>query len=185
MIAVKFNIHLIDYFIFPDESYNNMVSFLSNQEKSGEHDVFRSTINIVTIVTIINLVVSYIAIRIYLKFKHSKSINIAERANFNVNESFISFPKLIFAFLVLAGSGYFVFEVNARNAFVDINNVPPGNLLINFTTLFTAWMFVATKDSVLAFIKRRFTALIAAQNINCLKNQNTVETTVGRRRAWE
>ena len=131
-----------------------MVSYLSNQEKSGEHDVFRSTINIVTIVTIINLVLSYVAIRVYLKFKHSRSISIAERANFNVNESFISFPKLIFAFLVLAASGYFVFEVNARNAFVEIENVPPGNWLINFTTLFLAWMFVTTKQSVLYHLSK-------------------------------
>ena len=88
-------VYNINYFL--DASYNNMVSYLSNQEKSGEHDVFRSTINIVTIVTIINLVLSYVAIPVYLKFKHSRSISIAERANFNVTESFISFPKLIFA----------------------------------------------------------------------------------------
>ena len=144
------------------EVSSNLVSFLTHRQIVKEDSSLRKLSYILIIITVINLVLTYTLIHLYLNFKHSRAINIAERSQFNFQESFLSFKKLLVGFAFLSLCGIFNFCVYESNLYQNIDHVPPITLMINFVTVFVSLIFVFKKKKVLAFMERRW----RASNIN-------------------
>ena len=144
------------------EATSNMVSYLTHQEIVEVDSSLRNLTYILIIITIFNLSITYTFIHLYLNFKHSRAIRIAERSKFNVHESFLSFRKLLvgFTFFSLFGiANYCVYHINW---YQNNDHVPPLTLTINFVTVFASLTFIFKKKKVLDFMERR----LRASNIN-------------------
>ena len=150
------------------EATSNMVSYLTHQEIVEVDSSLRNLTYILIIITIFNLSVTYTFIHLYLNFKHSRAVRIAETSKFNVQESFLSFKKLLvgFTFFSLFGiANYCVYHINL---YQNNNHVPPLTMTINFVTVFASLTFIFKKKKVLDFMKRRW----RASNINLIPISN-------------
>ena len=143
-----------------------MVSYLTHQDIVEVDSSLRNLTYILIIITIINLGVTYTFIHLYLNFKHSRAIHIAERSQFNVQESFLSFKKLLVGFTFLSLCGIANYCVYHTNLYQNNDHVPPITLTINFVTMFVSLIFVFKKKKVLDFMERRW----RASNINLTTN---------------
>ena len=76
-----------------------MVSYLTGLKRNEEKDFFRASLYSTVVFSVFNLSVSYLLIHLYLKYKHSREIKIAERSNMNMISSFISFRGHIVMFV--------------------------------------------------------------------------------------
>ena len=135
-----------------------MVSYLSESAVNDQNDFCRSTFYIIIIISILNLSISYVVIHVYLKLKHSKSIEIAEKS-LNVNGSIFSFKSLNMIFFVIGGMGVFSFLNNLESfKSKQSSKIPPNIILINFFSVLFPLIFVVRKQDVMAFVKRKIAA---------------------------
>ena len=158
---------------------SNLISYLSNREINTEEDFLRSTNNILLIITLLNLVFTFLFIHIYLKLRHSESISIAERSNLQKISSFISFRKLICAMLCIGIIAILNFQIHSTGFVKDRSRIPPLCFIVNFLSLFLTLFFLFIKKDIVLFIKRRF------QNfIGNILNGNDIKVENQRRQAW-
>ena len=139
---------------------SNIVSYLSNQSKDGEENIFRMICYSIISVTVLNLIITYTFIKLYLKFKHSKSIDIAEKINLDKKENFVSFKRLMLGFLTLSIGGIFNFCVYKTDFYKNNEVIPPGTLVLNFLTVFFSLCFVLKRKKVLEFVVRKMAVVL-------------------------
>ena len=137
-----------------------MVSYLSNQNKDSEDSRFRTIGYAIIFITIINLIITYTFIQLYLKFKHSKAIDIAEKMNLHKHKSMVSFKRLMIGFFVLSIAGLLNFGVYETNFYKNKKTIPPGFLGLNFLTVFFSLCFILKKKRVMEFIGRRWAVVV-------------------------
>lgn len=154
---------------------NNMVSYLTGNEKNQDYDFYGTVFYVLTAITVINLILTYLAINIYLKTKLSQQIMIAERSNLSVQENFISFKKLlIVSFIAGLVSCVHYYQSTSRSDSIPLLNVATCIL----ATLFPL-VFVCLKKEVRSFLLRRLMAI--KLDHSSLKENNSKQ----RRIAWE
>jgi len=135
---------------------NNMVSYLTQKKVEKEDRFLNHFLYVSSLITFANISITYIFIHLFLKFKHSKAITIAERSNFNTPESFFSFKSLWISFFLFIICGVFNLYVYFTSFYKNNNYVPPVTLLFNFASLFSAIYVVSKKQKFLEFVKRRW-----------------------------
>lgn len=158
-----------------------MISYLSNREITTEEDFIRNINYILLIITLLNLLLTYIFIHVYLKLKHSESISIAERSNLYQISSFISFQKLIFALFCIGIIAILNFQIHKKGFVKDKSKIPPLCFIVNFLSLFLSLYFLLSKKDIVLFLKRRFGSFINETFSNC--NLNIIVENQ-RRQAW-
>ena len=122
---------------------------MTNREINNRLDFIRISSYILVLITLINVILTFIIIHTYLKFKHSKSIAIAERANLNKSDTLISFKKLI---AIAVCSGLLVFsnyQIHHSNLVWDNSKIPPLCYVVNFITLIASLMFLMSKKDII------------------------------------
>ena len=143
-----FNNHL-------DAVSNNLISFLCNREINFENDFIRSSGYVVVVFTLINLIITFLFINIYLKIKHSESISIAERSNLYLNRSFISFQTLLLVIILWGLIGLCNYQIHNTNYVKTTTDPPPLVYIICFLTVFLSLLFLFSKRNILDYLKRR------------------------------
>ena len=133
-----------------------MVSYLTQKKVEKEDRFLNHFLYVSSLITFANISITYIFIHLFLKFKHSKAITIAERSNFNTPESFFSFKSLWISFFLFIICGVFNLYVYFTSFYKNNNYVPPVTLLFNFASLFSAIYVVSKKQKFLEFVKRRW-----------------------------
>ena len=139
------------------------------------------------ILSVLNISVAYILIRIYLKFKHSEAINIAEKTQWTMKVTLISFRHLAFGFYCAFTVGVYNFCVYQQNSYQNLQSVPPGNILVNFVCAGISLQFILAKKEILDFLKRRIANLwpdISIWTKKCPKKTQSLKTQNERRIAW-
>ena len=82
---------------------NNLVSFLTGQERTSHGPEFVSIFTYVAVViTFIILVTTYIGIHLVLRLRHSKSIKIAERTRPVLKDNMVSLKTMIILVLIIS-----------------------------------------------------------------------------------
>ena len=151
-----------------------MVSYLTKMKVEKEDRFLNDFLCVSSLITFANISITYIFIHLFLKFKHSKSITIAERSNFNKPESFFSFKSLwisFFLFIICAFSNLFVY---VTSFYKDNNSVPPVTFLFNFASLFSAVYVVSKKRKFLEFVRRRCSlTILVLPKYNPCKNHRS------------
>ena len=165
-------------FLFSDDESiisNNMVSYLANREKLTKDNTIPTISFIFTCTTILNFVVTYLFIYFYLRFKHKKCINIAEKMNFSTTKNFVSFRIFIIGFVgFLCTCGFLNFWVHHTDLYQNINSVPPAMLLLNIFTVLFSLIFILKKRKFMSFLKRRLDASIFLRNKNNFRKSNKI-----------
>ena len=132
-----------------------MVSYLTQREKNQEDRSLNYVLFTVSIVTFINLSITFVSIHLYLRFKHSKSMSVAERSNFPYPRSFMSFRFLLMMFVAFSFCGISNLVQLRSNSYKNFNSVPPNTLILNFLTMLLAMILVIRKRKVIEFVKRK------------------------------
>ena len=114
------------------------------------------------ILTALNISVTYICIHVYLKMKHSKAINIAEKAQWSMKVSLISLRHLAAGFYCCLIVGVYNFCIIQRNVYQNLQSVPPGSILVNFVSVWISMHFILTKKEITDFLKRRLSISLPA-----------------------
>ena len=107
------------------------------------------------ILTALNISVTYICIHIYLKMKHTKAINIAEKTQWAMKVTLISLRHLACGFYCFLIVGVYNFCVYYQNSYQNLQSVPPGSILVNFVCVWISLQFILTKKEIMDFLKRR------------------------------
>ena len=134
---------------------SNLISFMTNRELNNRNDIIRISSYILGLITIVNVITTFIFIHTYLKFKHSRSIEIAERANLNKSDTLISFKKLV---AIAVCSGLLVFsnyQIHHSDFVWDNSKIPPLCYVVNFITLIVSLLFLFSKQDIVKYLKRR------------------------------
>ena len=131
--------------LFPNLVDNNFVSYLTQTERTSLERDFQSIFVYISILlTLLVLVFTYITINLYLRLKHSKSIETAERTRQGFKDNIVSLKTMIF--LVLLGSTTALYHVynNSQVPVDHRNSVPLGTIyflllgvLLHLTVLLT------------------------------------------------
>ena len=103
----------------------------------------------------LNISVTYICIHVYLKMKHTKAINIAEKTQWTMKVTLISLRHLACGFYCFLGCGVYNFCVVQQNAYQNLQSVPSGSILVNFVCVWISMHFILTKKEIIDFLKRR------------------------------
>ena len=148
---------------------SNFVAYLTNNTKNDEGMRHRYAIYFLLILTTLNISVTFIWIHIYLKIKHSKAINIAERTQWSMKVTLISLRHLAGVFYCVLMIGVVNFCVYHTNSYQDLNSVPPVNILVNVVCVLTSLHFVFNKKEIMDFLKRR--TVIPLQDIPFVPNR--------------
>ena len=151
-----------------------MVSYLTQREKDQEDRSLNYVLFTVYIVTFINLSITFVSIHLYLKFKHSKSISIAERSNFHFQRTFMSFRFLLMMFIAFSFCGISNLVQLNSNSYKDFNSIPPNTLSLNFLTMFLAMILVMRKRKVIEFAKRKLKESIIYRYWSTFRSKNQV-----------
>ena len=164
-----------------------MVSYLTKKEKNQEDKTLNYILNIVSIITFINLSITFVFIHFYLNFKHSKSMKIAERSKFHFQRSFISFKFLLMMFIAFSICGISnLIHINS-DSYKDYNSVPPNTLILNFLTMLLAITIVTRKRKVFDFVKRKVKESVIFRyycNWSKFVSKNQVSTENVKKIAW-
>ena len=160
---------------------SNFVAYLTSNKKEGE--LLRIyVIYCLLILTALNISVTYICIHVYLKMKHSKAINIAEKTQWTMKVSLISLRHLACGFYCCLIVGVYNFCVIQRNSYQNLQSVPPGSILVNFVSVLISVHFILTKKEITDFLKRRLSiSLPLSSNPPNTQSQNIEDK---RRIAW-
>ena len=142
------------YFAEPVTVNSNFVAYLTNTKKEGEL-VQLYVIYVLLMLTALNISVTYICIHVYLKMKHSKAIDIAEKTQGTMKVSLISLRHLAAGFHCCLIVGVYNFCIIKRNAYQNLQSVPPGSIVVNFMTVLISMHFISTKREITNFLKRR------------------------------
>ena len=139
-----------------------MVSYLTGLKRNEEKDFFRASLYSTVVFSVFNLSVSYLLIHLYLKYKHSREIKIAERSNMNMISSFISFRGHIVMFVfwtIMCSYNFYNHSQDFSKSSLRMR-MPANIILVNFLTVILSLIFVFQKPQVLAFLKRKIAAKI-------------------------
>ena len=135
---------------------SNLVAYLSSYKKDGEKlHLHLYVIYCLLILTALNISVTYVCIHIYLKMKHTKAINIAEKTQWAMKVTLISLRHLACGFYCFLFIGVYNFGVYYQNSYQNIQSVPPGSILVNFVCVWISLQFALTKKEIIDFLKRR------------------------------
>ena len=132
----------------------NFVAYLTSNKNDGEI-VQLYVIYCLLILTALNISVTYICIHMYLKMKHTKAINIAEKTQWTMKVTLISLRHLACGFYCFLGCGVYNFCVVQQNAYQNLQSVPSGSILVNFVCVWISMHFILTKKEIIDFLKRR------------------------------
>ena len=105
-------------------------------------------------ITIIVIIITYCGIQIYLKFKHSKAIKIAEKFSNKSYMQILGFKKIIFGFLMLSICIGVSLKVNISGSRTN-SNVPPTLIMNNMICNCLIIYYVVFRREVIDFIWRK------------------------------
>ena len=131
------------------------MAYLTKKErKSHELDLLLALTWVAFSITILIIILTYCGIQIYLKFKHSKTIKIAEKFSNKSYMQILSFKKIIFGFLMLSICVGISFKVNLTGPRTN-SDVPPTLIMNNIIFNGLIIYYVVFRKEVSEFIWRK------------------------------
>ena len=152
---LTFSVNRLNKKFFVGGIDNNFVAYLIDKKReSYEFDLLLTLSYIFFFVTIFIILITFCAIQIYLKCKHSKSIEIAEKISNKKYKQILTFKNIFFCFLMFSICFGISFKVNVTGP-RRTSDVPPTLILNNLICNCLIIYYVVFRREVSQYLWRK------------------------------